>query len=139
MVEKIKTYINSDHFHLTKKQFFKFIGVGLINTLLCFIAFAILTDIFSINDKVANVIGYIIGVTNSYILNKFWTFKSKDFQLKEFILFVIIFLFSLGLQLGVYVLMKDHLYFHKYIAFVFGMGAYTLSNFILNKLFTFKK
>ena len=139
MIKKAFDILFSKEHELLRKQFIKFFCVGLLNTLLCYIAFNILTDIFLINDKLANIIGYIIGVTNSYIFNKFWTFKSDKFQFKEFIIFVIIFLFSLGLQLGIYTILTDYLSFHQKIAFIIGMVFYTLTNFLLNKFITFKK
>ena len=84
------------------KQFFKFIIVGIINTLLTFLTFKILTDILFINDSISNILSYIIGLINSFILNKLWTFKSKIISLKEFIYFIIIFLISFSLQFIVY-------------------------------------
>ena len=121
------------------KQFSKFIIVGIINTLLTFLVFKILTDLLLINDSISNISGYIIGVINSFFLNKFWTFKSRIISFKEFISFVSIFLISFSLQFIAYITLRNVFSINKDIAFLGGMVIYTLTNFLLNKYITFKK
>ena len=138
-MENILKKLNQNDLKKTRIEFIKFITVGILNTLLTFITFIILTDLLSLNDKFANIIGYVIGVINSYIFNKIWTFQSKKKSLIEFVLFTAVFLFSLLIQLALYSFLKEKLFIQKNISFAIAMVFYTVINFSLNKFITFKK
>jgi putative flippase GtrA len=76
------------------RRIFKFVCVGLLNTFIGYGAFFILS--FFLNYMVALVIAHFIGVTNSYLWNKYWTFQVKKFRLIELVRFNIVYLFALG-------------------------------------------
>lgn len=135
-IDKLK---KNKKFYDLFKQFIKFIIIGVMNSLISFFTFIILTDLFLINDIIANIISYAVGVINSFIFNKFWTFKSSLMSLKEALLFIVIFLISLSIQLVVYKISKEVFYIHKNISFLISMIVYTSINFTLNKFITFKK
>lgn len=121
------------------RQFIKFILVGIINTLVTYVTFKILTNIFFVNDILAIIISYIVGVINSFILNKIWTFRSKIMSFREIIFFVIVFFISLFFKIIVYKTLKEKFLIQKDIAFFIGMAVYTSINFLLNKYITFRK
>jgi putative flippase GtrA len=73
---------------------FKFICVGLLNTVIGYGAFFILLS--SLNYLVALVVAHFIGVTNSYLWNKYWTFQVKNFRPAELVKFNIVYLLALG-------------------------------------------
>ena len=139
MIKKAFDILFSKEHELLRKQFIKFVIVGIINTSISFVTFFLLTKFFLINDKIANIISYIVGVINSFILNKLWTFESKIFSFKELLLFGFFFLISFGLQILTYTLLKDKLHIYIYFSYFLGMIVYTLTNFLLNKFITFKK
>ena len=56
-------------------QFGKFLVVGAINFLVDFGIFKLLTVVFGMLTVPANVISYTAGVLNSFLLNRYWTFK----------------------------------------------------------------
>lgn len=64
-------------------QFVKFAIVGVMNTLVDFLVYTVLTLVFGTgNDSVLllglfTLIAYACGVLNSFILNTHWTFKSE--------------------------------------------------------------
>ena len=120
-------------------QMFKFGIVGLINTGISLLTFILLSDVLKINDKISDVASYVIGLINSFILNKLWTFQTKKFSYKELLLFILFFGVSFSLQYGCYTLLKDHYLVQKNISYIIGMVIYTGTNFLLNKFFTFKK
>jgi putative flippase GtrA len=76
------------------RRIFKFVCVGLLNTFVGYGAFFILS--FFLNYLVALVVAHFIGVTNSYLWNKYWTFQVKKFRPAELIKFNIVYLFALG-------------------------------------------
>lgn len=119
-------------------QFLKFLGVGVLNTLIS-LAIIYITMSFGLNYKLANMIGYIAGMSNSYIWNKNWVFGSKNNVLKELFWFSVSFAICYGLQYGLLVLMVEQWHWNDYLAQLLAMGAYTVTNFVLNRMITFRK
>lgn len=66
-------------------QLSKFVIVGILNTVVGYGAFFFILS-YS-NYLTSLIISHIIGVTHSYIWNKYWTFKSKGTYINEFIKF----------------------------------------------------
>jgi putative flippase GtrA len=127
-----------ESYKITIFQILKFCAVGVLNTLITNLSFAFLFYVVRINDKVSNVISYIVGLTNSFIFNKLWTFKSKKNFILEIIPFIIVFVIAYLAQFGFYYFLAHILKINEMIAFFAGNVVYTLVGFIGNKLFTFK-
>jgi putative flippase GtrA len=66
-------------------QLARFVFVGVLNTAVGYLAYFFLVDY--INYLAALAISHMIGVTHSYIWNRYWTFKSRQTKLVEFIRF----------------------------------------------------
>lgn len=118
-------------------QFIKFNLVGVVNTLVDFAVFTLLTFL-GVYYMVAQVISYSCGVVNSFIMNKYWTFGVKSTpQGLEVIKFIIVNIISLGVSLAILYPLKPHLgvFYAKIIATIFSMTV----NFIGNKLWVFKR
>ena len=72
------------------KEFILFALVGVSNTVINFIVYTILVTI-SMPYLLANVIGYGVGMINSYLLNKYFVFQKKEGILQYFLsLFLLI-------------------------------------------------
>ena len=56
-------------------QFVKFGIVGVSNTLLTFIVYTILLKVFGVWYLAASAVGFIVGATNGFLLNRRWTFR----------------------------------------------------------------
>lgn len=89
--------MNLKNFNLkqTIAQASKFLVTGFINTAIDFGVLNLLMWIFKINQGpwiiLLNVISFTCAVTNSYFLNKYWTFKEKSHASGgQFIQFVIL-------------------------------------------------
>jgi len=82
------------------KRFIRFGIVGVINTLVTISINSLCNNVFLLEYRLSWVIGFAGGVTNSYIMNKFWTFESKGKSAskttKEMIQFFTVSLVSLG-------------------------------------------
>ena len=59
---------------------FRFGAVGVVNTVVDFSVFAMLALGFDFNLLVANVIAYLVAVTNSFVLNHRFTFKDHGLR-----------------------------------------------------------
>lgn len=125
--------------HETRIQLMKFIGVGVLNTSISLVIIYLCMSI-GFNYKVSNFLGYIIGVTNSFFWNKYWVFKSKEKGLlSEMLNFGICFGFCFAFQYVALALMVERLAWNAYLSQFVAMGLYTVSNFVLNRIITFKK
>lgn len=104
--------------------------------------------------SVSNTVGYIVGLINSFIWNRTWTFKSKNNWKPEFIRFTTAFLICFAIQLILvnilykYVVINEfHFNFFRFgytvsaaeVCQLIGIVTYTALNFFVNKYFTFKK
>ena len=83
------------------QRFLKFGLVGGVNTAIDFSVFLILVRIFDWDAIAANIVAYAFAVTNSYILNRIWTFRDvavSGLLLRSFAKFTAV--NSLGLLIG---------------------------------------
>lgn len=119
-------------------QFLKFIGVGVMNTAIS-LSIIYVGMALGVNYKLANMIGYIAGMSNSFIWNKNWVFGSKNNICKELFWFSVSFAICYAIQYVLLLLMVDKWQWNGYLAQLLAMGTYTVSNFILNRLVTFRK
>lgn len=61
------------HGHITKLIKFGLVGIG--NTMVDFAVYTLLVSFTGIDAVICNVISYMCGVLNSFVLNKVWTFS----------------------------------------------------------------
>lgn len=119
------------------KQFIKYSIVGVFNTLIGLGIIFVLFNIYKINYILANVIGYSLGLINSFLWNKRWTFRSLNHYSKEIIPFIFIFIVSyfanlIGLIISVEVFMINH-----NLSFILGSIIYVAISFTANRKWTF--
>ncbi|AFK85385.1 GtrA family protein [Thermoanaerobacterium saccharolyticum JW/SL-YS485] len=118
-------------------QFIKFNLVGIVNTLVDFSVFTVLT-FFGMYYMAAQVISYSCGVVNSFIMNKYWTFGDKSTPHGyEVFKFIAVNGVSLAVSLSILYPLKPILgvISAKVIATLFSM----MINFVGSKLWVFKK
>ena len=83
----------------TTIQLIKYGIVGVSNSLITLIVIFLCDEVIGMKLMLADVIGYIAGLINSFVWNKNWVFKSHNKQLhREVLLFVVGFLVCFGLQ-----------------------------------------
>lgn len=140
-------------------QLVKYGLVGVVNTLLTSLTiWLILKFVYGAGEgeklssgsmAIANTAGYVVGVINSFLLNRNWTFKSKTGWLTGFLKFMLGFAVCFLIQLAVVLILNEvniipsfHLYTYfissAYICQFIGIIVYTASNFLFNKYYTFK-
>ena len=114
-------------------QLIKFAIVGVMNTLVDFLVYTVLTLIFGTGDDnvlllgLFTLIAYACGVLNSFILNTHWTFKSEyQRSLREKLLFVAVNLVSWLVSFGLTFLFREFVFAGSSIALtVAGLIKYT--------------
>lgn len=123
---------------LKDKSFWRFLVVGVLNTSLSLITIYAAKYFLNFGDISANVLGYAVGLITSYSLNSRWTFEFDGKHNEAIKRFLISFLLSYAANILV-VLICIHIFnWNSYIAQALGMPAYTITNFLLSKHYTFK-
>ena len=69
----------------------KYALVGLGNTLLTFVVYFLLTEIFALSPGLANPIGYAVGLVNSFVWNRRWTFGHSGAWIGSAVRFLAVF------------------------------------------------
>ncbi len=123
----------------TVKQFIKYISVGLLNTIIGLSVIFFCMKILHFTYIISNILGYFVGLINSFIWNKIWTFGSKGNTGIETAKFLLVFSISYTIQLGALIIIKEIMHIIPEIAQILSVGVYTITSFILNKFFTFRK
>ena len=140
-------------------QAIKYGIVGVINTLLTAVTIWIMMKLVFQTGKmkyvpplvitISNITGYIVGLINSFIWNRKWTFQSKNNWQNEFIKFITAFLICYIPQLffvnflntytNILIDFKPLVIGHAYTCQLLGIVFYTSMNFLINKYYTFKQ
>ena len=125
-------------------QFIKFAVTGGLGTLTNLIIFFLCTDIGGLPEIQISIACFLIAVTQNYIINHKWSFKSsigeKTLSVKRWLRFIAISLLGLGVNLLVMKTMLQHFDLpYKVIAQAVGIAAGMAVNFIMAKLFVFRK
>lgn len=123
------------------KRLIRFAIVGCINTGVDFLTFTLLHSAFQTDKLICQAAGYSMGVANSFILNKLWTFEShgsKHESSRELLKFIVVNAVSLGVSLlGLQILngnLKINVYISKAAVTVLAQAV----NYLGYKLWVFK-
>ncbi len=131
-------------------QLLKYGIIGVSNTLITLIVFYIINTWMGLGYAIANTIGYVLGLINSFVWNRTWVFRSGGNLWREAGLFLLGFLICYGLQMGAsqwllstplhdielsWLPMKNT---GENIIMCLSMVVYTLANYIYNRFVTFK-
>ena len=126
------------------KTFFKFIITGIINTFVgAGIMFA-LYNFFHCSYWLSSIMNYIIGSIVSFLLNKYWTFKSKSFSFKEVLYFIVNIALCFFIAYGaakpfaMYLLNGYSLSVQENTAMFIGMVIFTGLNYLSQRFIVFK-
>lgn len=117
-------------------QFGRFGLVGVLNTFITLLVIAGLTW-YGASPFVANAVGYAAGLVSSYFGNMKWTFKSDSSWVRG-IRFLAVFAMCYGVNIAV---LKLTLPFNQHYSLapqLFAMLSYTVSFFILSKIWVFR-
>ena len=118
-------------------QLSKFSFVGVLNTIVGYGAFFILLTWY--NYLLSLIISHIIGVTHSYVWNKYWTFKSDGIQINEFIKFNSVYVIVFVVNAITLIFLVDTLKFNPKIGQLFVLPIITIISFVGHKYWSFKE
>ena len=78
----------------------KFLAVGLLNTLVGLMVIYLCKWVAGFGDVTANMIGYAVGLLNSFAWNRQWTFRDSGAALPALARFASVFLVSYAANLA---------------------------------------
>lgn len=121
------------------RQFFRFLTVGVFNTVFGYcIIFACMYGA-SASPEVSNVIGYAVGLTTSYLLNRHYTFRSTQRHRGEIIRFLVVFAAAYAANFVALLLLIRQLGIHEGLSQILAGAVYVLASYAMNKLYVFRK
>ena len=132
-------------------QLLKYGVIGVSNTLITLVVFYVINTLMGLDYAVANTLGYILGLINSFVRNRTWVFRTGGNVWREAGLFALGFIICFALQMGVsqwllstslhdltisWLPMKNT---GENVIMCLSMVVYTLANYVYNRFVTFKK
>ena len=125
--------------------FWKFVLVGIVNTVVGTAVMFVAYNIFHFNYWISSASNYIIGSIVSYFLNKYFTFQNKEKSVKQIVMFIInitiCYLLAYGLAKPIvsWILNDQSKLVQDNVSMLMGMGAFVVFNYLGQRIFVFKK
>lgn len=137
---KLVVRVNSYIFNGKLKHLSRFSMIGVINTLIDFTVFTMFNSLFGVSYILSQGLGYSLGVANSFLLNKKWTFEDRKANKKsfyEFFQFIVVNLISLIITMMVMNLLVKNFNLNVYISKIMVTVIAQITNFLAYKLWVF--
>lgn len=119
--------------------FFRFVMVGIVNTITGYSIIMILFHVLELSYSISYFLSYIIGIIISFFLNRKFVFFSQRDKLSEFMKFLVAFGVSYLVSYFVLYLFMEWKVLPANIVFFIGMVVYSTLFYLLNRYVTFKK
>ena len=120
-------------------QFFRFCIVGAIGAIIDIGGLYVLVEFISIYYLLAATMSFTVAVTNSYFLNKYWTFKNKsNNHAKQFIGFLLVSIAGLLINLVVMYGLIEKMAVWYLLSKATASIVVLFWNFFMNKYVTFR-
>lgn len=127
------------------KTFWKFIVVGVINTLFGTGIMFLFYNVFHLSYWLSSASNYFFGSILSYFLNKFFTFQNKDNSPKTVVRFVVnislcyLAAYGIAKPIARFVLSGASVVVQDNIAMLVGMGLFVILNYCGQRFFVFRQ
>lgn len=115
----------------------RFVLVGIANTAVGYGTYALFIWM-GMRLNLAYMLSTVIGVINSYILNKFFTFRSRRKSFWEVVRFVTVYAISFSIGYFFLPFMVHHLGINSYLAGICNIFVTTIISFFGHRFFSFR-
>ncbi len=126
------------HVPVVLVQFVKFGIVGVSNTLITFIVYTILLKVFGVWYLAASAIGFIVGATNGFLLNRRWTFAGHVGDSLTPVRWAVVQSAGLAINLGLLYLFVHDAHIDELLAQALATIVVTVTTFFVNRAWTFR-
>ncbi len=134
--------MNLKTLYVKNKEIIMYLIFGVLTTLVDYVSYAILLQI-GVSYITSNAIAITISILFAYVTNKLWVFESQAKELKanfiEFNKFIGTRLFSMAVSMFGLILLVEICRVDEYIAKALLAVLVVVLNYVLSKLYTFKK
>jgi putative flippase GtrA len=120
------------------RQFLRFLTVGVFNTVFGYCIIFACMYLAGLSAEASNVIGYAVGLTTSYLLNRNYTFRSKQGHSGEIVRFVVVFAIAYAANFLALLVLIRQLGVHEGLSQILAGGVYVLASYAMNKLYVFR-
>lgn len=122
------------------RQFVKFCIVGGFNTVLDYSIYLFLSRVIGIYYLYANIASVLIAMTSSFILNKYWTFRNNDKQIRrQYLKFIMVNVVYFILNNLIVFVLVNYWQTFDLLAKAVAVFICLFWNFFANRYWTFKK
>jgi putative flippase GtrA len=118
-------------------EFLKFVAVGVLSNLVLYAIYLALTYL-DVGHKLAMSLLYVIGVIQTFIFNKRWSFRHRGGSPIPFLRYVTIYALSYVFNLAVLVILVDRMGFPHQIVQGAMIVAVAILTFVLQKYWVFR-
>jgi putative flippase GtrA len=119
-------------------QFLKFGLVGVSNTVIAFAVYTVLLKVFGVWYLAASAIGFAVGATNGFLLNRRWTFADHVGDSLTPVRWAMVQGCGLGVNEGLLFLFVHEGKVDELLAQVGATAVVTVSTFFVNRAWTFR-
>ena len=120
------------------KQFFRFLTVGVLNTIFGYCVIFGCMYLLNISPESSNVTGYAVGLVGSYVLNRKYTFNSKQNRRSEILRFLAVFVVAYSSNFAVLIFLIHRVGINEGASQVLAGLIYVSVSFCMNKYYVFK-
>ena len=117
---------------------FRFLLVGVANTLLSLSTIYTAKWLLHMGDVSANLLGYTCALALSFMLNSRWSFRYDGSVLPALLKFIVVIITAYLLNLGVVIIAIRVFAINSYIAQALGIIPYTLFTYLGSRFIVFK-
>lgn len=117
----------------TFKQFKKYIATGFMSFILEYLIFFMMYTGFGVWYIISNTVAYVIVFWFNFLLNRFWSFKSRDNVKRQLIIYSVLFIYNIMATNGMLYFLFEIAGVVPLISKVLVMGMVVSWNFIIYK------
>ena len=122
------------------REIFLYVFFGALTTLINILSYSLLYYEFSVSNTLSTIISWVVSVIFAYVTNRIWVFESKNKStLKEAGEFFLARISTGLLDLLIMYVFVELLYFEGGIIKIISNVIVIILNYLLSKLFVFKK
>lgn len=120
-----------------EKQISRFVVVGILNAIISVGSYFILLDL-NIYYIYSSLMAHIIGITNSFIWNKLWTFKSKGNLLIEYLKFNSVYVVTFVVNVILLIIFVEKFMLNPKIAGILAIGVISIISYYGHRYWSFR-
>jgi putative flippase GtrA len=126
----------------TGNQFLRFSLVGSSGVVVNLAVYTLAIYVFNLHYLLAATLSFMVAMTNNFLLNRYWTFKTHQAADQgfggQYFKYFLVTLFGYGVNMALLWVFVDGFHWHKIFSQLVAILVTTLSNFVGSKLWAFK-